>query len=234
MQNIVNIPRIAKGARLGKIATFAGLGFLVAGLIASLTLQTAGLIWVSFVCLLAGILVSSVGTMNMNRWVREPRADQALAQALKGFDDRFRLYSHFLPAPHVLLSPMGLFVLTPMGQDGAIRYDGQKFRRDFSAIRLLRFMADEGLGQPFAEADSQVRAMKKLLDEHAVGEGVEVQNVVVFYNPRAQLEIVDPPRPVAVSKGLKKALRKQPGAEETKLSGAQYRELRELFDRLAG
>lgn len=230
MQNIVNTTRIARGARVGKIGTFAGLGFLVAGLIASLTMQTAGLIWISFGCLLVGILVSSVGTLNMNRWVREPRADQALAQALKGFDDRYRLYSHYLPAPHVLLSPMGLFVLTAVGQDGTIRYDGQKFRRDFSAVRLLRFMAEEGMGKPFAEADAQVRDLQKLLDGHEVGEGVEIQSVLVFHNPRARLEVSDPPRPVTVPKGLKKALRKQFSDEDTKLSGAQYRELRDLFD----
>jgi hypothetical protein len=234
MQTIVNEAKIARGARLGKIATFAGLGFLVLGLIVSLMLQTGGFIWISFGCLLLGILVSSVGTMNMNRWVREPRADQALAQGLKGFDDRYRLYSYFLPAPHVLLSPVGLFVLTPMGQDGVIRYDGQKFRRDFSAVRLLRFMADEGLGKPFAEADSQVRAMQKLLDENQAGEEVEIQNVVVFYNPRAQLDVSDAPRPVTFPKGLKKALRKQRSDDETKLSGAQYRELRDLFDELVG
>lgn len=234
MQSIINETRIARGARVGKIATFAGLGFLVVGLIVSLTLQATGLIWVSFICLLLGILVSSVGTMNMNRWVREPRADQALAQGLKGFDDRYRLYSHFLPAPHVLLGPPGLFVLTAMGQDGVIRYDGRKFRRDFSAARLLRFMADEGLGKPFSDADSQVRAMQKLLDEQGVGEGVEIQNVVVFYNPRAQLTISDPPRPVVTQKALKKALRRQRGDGDTKLSGAQYRELRDLFDQLVG
>lgn len=234
MQKIVNETRIARGARVGKIATFAGLGCLVLGLIVSLTLQETGLLWVSFVCLLLGILISSVGTMNMNRWVREPRADQALAQGLKGFDDRFRLYSHFLPAPHVLLSPSGLFVLTAMGQDGAIRYDGTKFRRDFSAARLLRFMADEGLGKPFSDADSQVRAMQKLLDEQGAGESVEIQNVVVFYNPRAQLTISDPPRPVVTQKALKKALRKQGGDGGTKLSGAQYRELRDLFDGVVG
>ena len=234
MQIIVNETRIARGTRIGKIATFAGLGFLVVGLVASLTLQTASLLWVSFVCLLLGILVSSVGTMNMNRWVREPRADQALARGLKGFDDRYRLYSYFLPAPHVLLGPSGLFVLTAMGQDGTIHYDGQKFRRDFSAARLLRFMAEEGLGKPFAEADSQVRAMQKLLDEQGVGEGVEIQNVVVFYNPRAQLSISDPPRPLVTQKGLKKAVRKQQAEGETKLSGDQYRELRDLFDQAVG
>jgi len=228
MQIIVNEVRVARGARIGKIGTFAGLGFLVGGLIVSLSLPE--MLWVSFVCLLLGILISSVGTMNMNRWVREPRADQALAQGLKGFDDRYRLYSYFLPAPHVLLSPSGLFVLTTMGQDGGIRYDGTKFRRDFSPARLLRFMADEGLGKPFADADSQVRSVQKLLDEQEAGEGVEIQNVVVFYNPRAQLTISDPPRPVVTQKALKKALRKQSSEGGTKLSGAQYRELRDLFD----
>ena len=230
MQNLINTTRITRGARVGKFATLAGLGFLVAGLIASLTMQQAGLIWISFVCLLLGILVSSIGTMNMNRWVREPRADQALAQALKGFDDRYRLYNHYLPAPHVLLSPAGLFVFTAMGQDGAIRFDGRKFHRGFSALRLLRFMAEEGMGKPFAEADTQVRAVQKLLDEHAVGEGVQIQNMLVFYNPRAQLEITDPPRPMAAPKGLKKAIRKQLSEGKAKLTGAQYRELRDLFD----
>ena len=232
MQIIVNETRIARGARIGKIGTFAGLGFLVVGLIVSLTLQTTGLLWISFVCLLLGILVSSVGTMNMNRWVREPRADQALSQGLKGFDDRYRLYSYFLPAPHVLLGPSGLFVLTAMGQDGAIQYDGTKFRRDFSALRLLRFMAEEGLGKPFSEADSQVRAMQKLLDKEGAGEGVEIQNVVVFYNPRVQLSVSDPPRPVVTRKALKKALRRQRADGGSKLSGDQYRELRDLFDEM--
>ena len=231
MRNIVNTTRINRGVRIGKIATLAGLGFLLLGLIASLTMQA---IWVSFVCLLLGILVSSIGTMHMNRWVRQPRADQALSQGLKGFDDRYRLYSYFLPAPHVLLSPVGLFVLTPMGQDGAIRYDGQKFRRGFSAVRLLRFMADEGMGRPFAEADAQVSAVQKFLDKYQIGEDVEVQNIVIFYNPRAQLDVTDPPRPVIVPKGLKKALRKQRGEEEAKLSGVQYRGLRDLFDEVVG
>ncbi|MFN2165969.1 MAG: nuclease-related domain-containing protein, partial [Anaerolineae bacterium] len=181
--------------------------------------------------LLLGLVVSSVGTMNMNRWVREPRADQALAQGLKGFDDRYVLYSYYLPAPHVLLSPTGLYVLTTMGQDGVIRYDGDKFRRDFSAGRLLRFMAEEGMGKPLAEAGSQVQALQKALDEHDAGEGVEIQNLLVFYNPRAELVLSDTSQPVVTTKGLKKAIRKQQRADQGEpLSNTQYRELRGLFD----
>lgn len=227
MKNITNVDRIAKGARLGKIATFAGLAFLVGGLVISLSLRETPLMWLSFACLLLGLLVSSIGTGNLNRWVREPRADQALAQALKGYDDRYRLYNYVLPAPHVLLSPAGLYVLTAMGQDGVIRYEGDKFRRDFSLGRALRFMADEGLGKPFATADGQVQTLQEFLDEHQVGEDVEIQNILVFYNPRAQLSLSDLPRPVVVPKALKKALRRQ---KDGKLSGSQYRQLRELFE----
>jgi hypothetical protein len=227
MKNITDVDRVTRGARLGKFATLGGLAFLTAGLVVSLVLQNSPLVWLSFLCLVVGLAFSTVGTMNMNRWVREPRADQALAQGLKGFDDRYRLYNYLLPAPHVLLSPMGLHVLTAMGQDGVIRYEGNRFRRDFSVGRALRFLVDEGLGKPFAEADSQVAAMQKLLEAKGVAEGVEIQNVVVFYHPRVQLDMADPPRPVVVPKGLKKALRKQGASPFT---AEQHRRLQELFE----
>lgn len=231
MQNIVDERRIQRGARLGKLATFGGLGLLVVGLIVSLVFQQSPLLLLSFVFLVLGLVVSSIGTLNMSRWVREPRADQALAQALRGYDDRYRLYSYILPAPHVLLSPVGLFVLTAMGQDGVIRYEGGKLRRDFSVGRLLRFLADEGLGKPFAEGDSQVQALQEFLDEHDAGEGTELRNLLVFFNPRAELSVSDPPRPVVIPKGLKRAIRRQQGQ---KLPSAQYRRLQDLFEGQSG
>ena len=227
MRNIVNERPISKGAKVGKYAIFGGLGFLLVGLIVSWAYQDSPLLWVSFLCLLLGVLLSSVGTMNLNRWVRQPRADQALAQGFKGFDDRWRLYQYWLPAPHVLLSPMGLFVLTPMGQDGAIRFENGKFQRAFSAIRLLRFMAEEGLGRPFVEADAQVAALQKFLQAHGVDQEVEIQNMLVFYNPLAKLTVSEAPRPITDAKGLKKVLRKMPLA---KLSSDLYEQLAQLFD----
>jgi len=190
-------------------------------------MKESPLLWVSFVFLLVGIIVSSVGTMNMNRWAREPRSDQALSQALKGYDDRYLLYSYLLPAPHVLLSPMGLYVLTTFGQDGEIRFDGQKFQRDFSIARLLRFMAEEGLGKPFAEADSQIKALQQFLDENKAGEGITIRNIIIFYNPKVKLEVSGAPRPISDPKGLKKAIRK---LTDKKLPPAKYKQLQELFD----
>ncbi|MBN1137223.1 MAG: hypothetical protein JXM73_11595 [Anaerolineae bacterium] len=226
MKTIVNDQLIARRARLGKIFTFAGLGLLLIGLIVSLTMTQTSFLLVSFGCLLGGIVASSIGTVNMNRWIREPRADQVLARGLKGFDDRYRLYNYVLPAPHVLLTPTGLYVLTAMLQEGAIRYEGGKWRRNFSLGRAIRFLGDEGLGRPFAIADSEVLAMQRFLEQNEAADGVGIENVLVFVHPKAQVEVHEPPRPVIMPKDLKRTIR----GSQNKLSPDRYRRLQELFE----
>jgi len=226
MKIIVNDQLIARRARLGKILTLAGLGLLLVGLIVSLTMAPTSFFLVSLGCLLGGIIASSIGTVNMNRWAREPRADQVLARGLKGFDDRYRLYSYTLPAPHVLLTPTAVYVLTTMLQDGQIRYEGGKWHRDFSLGRAIRFLGEEGLGRPFALADKEVLAMQRLLEQHEVADGVEIENVLVFVHPKAQVEAIEPPCPVLMPKDLKRAIR----SDQKKLSPDRYRRLQELFE----
>lgn len=230
MKNIIDQRKVERGARIAKIATFAGLGILVVGMILSLVVKDMSVIWISFGCLIVGLVISSIGTLNMNRWVRQPRADQALAQGLKGFDDRYRLYSYILPTPHVLLSPGGLFVLTAMGHDGTIRYDGTRFRRAWSPGRLLRLMADEGLGRPVEEVQREITALQQFLAAHEVEQDIDIEGMIVFYNPRVQLEVVDPPLPIIEPKGIKKTIRRQ----SDNLSNRQYKELQTLFDETAG
>lgn len=226
MRSLTNQRKVVRGARLGKILVFGSLAFLVAGLVLALRVSTLIYLWISLGCLAVALVGTTTGFAFMNRWVREPRADQALTLGLKGFDERYRLYNYILPAPHVLLSPAGLFVLTPMGQDGAIRYEGGRFHRRLSVGRLLRFLSDEGLGRPFVEGDRQVLSLRQFLGQNEI-EDVEVQNLVVFYNPRVQLEVNDPPRPVLLPGGLKRAIRSYP---QGKLAPARYRQLEELFE----
>ena len=226
MRSITNHRKIVRGARLGKILVFGSLGFLIAGLVLALRLTELYFIWISLACLAIAMVGTTIGFAFMNRWVREPRADQAFAASLKGLDERYCLYNYTLPAPHVVLAPTGLFVLTPMGQDGAIRFEGNKFHRRFSVVRLLRFLSDEGLGRPFAEGDRQADSIRQLLRQNGI-EDVEVQNLVVFYHPRVQLETLDPPRPVLLPGGLKRVIRAQ---SPHRLSPARYRQLQDLFE----
>jgi len=149
-----------------------------------------------------------------------------LTRGLKGFDDRYRLYNYTLPAPHVLLTPTGVYVLLGMLQDGVIRNAVGKWHRNFSLGRVIRFLGEEGLGRPFALGDKEVQAMQRFLEEHDVADGVEIENVLVFVHPKAQVEAQDPPRPVLMPKDLKRAIR----SDQKKLSTDRYRRLQELFE----
>lgn len=226
MRILTDEARIARGARLGKFLTFGALGLLLVGLILSMRMGERSLLWL-LATLALGMVAASVGLVQMNRWVRQPRADQALEQGLKGFDDHYRLYNYCLPAPHVLLGPSGLSVLTAVGQDGTIHFDGTKFRRNLSVGRILRFLGDEGIGRPFAEGDTQVEALRRYLEKRGVAGDLPIQNVIVFYHPRAALTVNDPPRPVVVPKGLKRVVRRPP---EQKLQPAVYQQLLEAFE----
>jgi hypothetical protein len=226
MKILLNHRMVTSRARLGKIATGLGFALLIVGLIVSLLLPTTDYIWISFGCLLFGIAVSSVGVINMNRWYREPRADQVIDRGLKGFDDRYRVYHYSLPAPHVVLAPSGLYVLTAMLQDGVIHYEGGRWRRDFSLGRLIRFLADEGLGRPFDVADSEVKEMEKYLAKNGLADGVEIENALVFVHPKVQLDVKDLPRPAVLPKDLKRVIR----GGEKKMPADRYRRLVEQFE----
>ena len=146
MKVIVNEKLVKRQAIIGKWASLIGMGALLAGLVVSYRLPN--LITVSLGCLIVGFMLASVGTYNMNRWVKEPRGDQALTKALKGFDNKHFLYHYTLPAAHVLLAPSGLFVFTVKDHHGEVRCEGEKWHQKFNWGRLLLFFGQQGLGDP--------------------------------------------------------------------------------------
>jgi hypothetical protein len=88
-------------------------------------------------------------------------------------------------------------------------------------------MAEEGMGRPLAEGDSQVAELHQFLQKNGIDEDIDIQNVLVFTNPRAELSVTDQPRPIVTTKGLKKALARQPAG---KLPADRYQQLQALFD----
>ncbi len=226
MKIVVNERLVASRVRLANIATAVGFGALIAGLVISLVLPPEPFFWVSLGALLLGIIAASIGATNMNRWRRVPRADQVIDRGMKGFDDRYRVYHYVLPAPHVVLAPTGLHVITALLSEGNIHYENGRWRRDFSVARMVRFMADEGLGRPFEVADQEVAALRQYLEKHDLADGVEIDSALVFVHPKAQVFVKDPPRPVLPPKDIKRAIRR----DDKKMPAERYRRLLELFE----
>ena len=224
MQVVTNEKLIKNRARLGRVASFAGLVVLVLGLVASLSPQ-----WVlaSFGCLFVGFVLSQVGIYNANRWVKEPRADQTLVKILKGFDDRYYLYNYVLRAPHVLLTPFGLCVINPQHQAGKVRCEGERWRRDLGWKRILRLFGQEGLGNPTKEVRAEVERLSKWASGHGGTGEVPIEGVIVFTNPEVELEIENPAVPVLDGKQFKSLLRNL--SKERPISGSQRKQLAEIL-----
>jgi hypothetical protein len=225
MQVITNERLIKNRARLGRVASFAGLAILILGLAISLSSQW---LLVSFGCLFVGFVLSQVGLYHANRWVKEPRPDQTLVKILKGFDDRYHLYNYVLKAPHVLLAPFGLCVINPKDQEGKIRCEGKKWRHKGSWRRaIFRLFGQEGLGNPTKEVRATAEKLRLFLAERLPGEEVPIEEAIVFTNPQVDLEAENSDVPALDGKQLKVFLRNM--SKERPIPGSQRRQLAEIL-----
>jgi hypothetical protein len=230
MQIYVNQKHIERRASIGKWASLLGLAVLAAGFLISL--RSPELFFISFAALLLGFVLSQVGLYFANRYARPDRPDAVLAQALKGFDDRYALYQFLFPSPNVLREPGGvtIFVLKP--QQGQILYQDGKWRNKQGWIRLLRWIGQEGIGKPDEEAAHQVQNLENWLQEQAPDLEVPVRAVVAFTHPQAELQLDNPPLPAMSADNVKNWLRRSgklhPLPKET------FERLSEVLDEAAG
>ncbi len=236
----VNDQLVARRARLAQVGAFGGTLLLVAGLIlyfleiyGILGFQVSGLLGVSLALLVVGFIMGSVGNRGLTLWVQQPRADQLLARAAKGWDDRHRLYSYLLPADHVLLAPHGLYVILAKAVDGKVTCVGDRWRRNLSLLRLLRGFGPAPLGNPTRELNKQVRAVRGLIggaetEVDAGDEAGDVHGLVVFTHPQIYLEVQNPSVPVMPLRSFKSYMRKQ--ARQKSLSDPLYQKWSQILD----
>ena len=219
------IARKSKAAKLG-----SGVGLVLVFIGVLLLWVPWGYPW-SYLMVLLGFVIGSVGNRQMNRWVNEPRADQVLSRALRGFDDKHYLYNYILPADHVLLAPYGLFVIKAKGVEGRIRCLKDRWQRDFSLLRLLRGFGPEPLGNPTKETRREMERLTKYIAQRLPGEEVEVKGMIIFTHPQVRLEVRGATLPTMRLRGLKSHFRK--AADGGEMAEEIRKELVRIFDEAA-
>ncbi len=212
--------RLAHAASLGGILT----------ILASVALNLWQPRWAALggMLLIGGFAVASLGIYQANRWVKRPRPEEVLDHALKGLDDRWRLY-HYLPrAPeHVLLTPTGIVVLETRSSEGVFEYRRGKWHQRITLGKALRFFLEEPLGDPVAEAQREAAWLNRALQAKLLAESpVPVHAMVVFTHPSAVIRVQSPAVPVCHPKQLRSLLPK--GLEP--LTPSTYDRLRALLD----
>lgn len=199
---------------IGSLGTLAGFAVLVYGMYASLQMpqQTEQYI-IPWVALGMGIILLNVGKYHSMRYGSRPRIDQALAQALKGQDQRSHLYNFIpgLPVEHLLITPTALVILAPRPFFGDVIHEGHRWSRPWTVSGLLQRFSDLGIGNPTAETQRDTEAVQKLLRERLgdnVGGSISVVPIIVMTNPRIRLQMTNPEIPVVKLADLRGAIRK--------------------------
>jgi hypothetical protein len=216
MRITVNEEFIQRRAKIARWSSLIGLGVLLLGLIVSFNKQYY--YW-SLPALVIGFFLATISGFNANRYLKEPRPDQILAKVLRGFDNNYHLFNYSGPIPHILLTPSRLYALLVKPQDGVIRYQGNRWRRDFRLRRFFFLFGEEALGNPTRDARAEADRLQRVLEKEFGQEAPLVEPLVVFTHPEAQLEITESSEgeksEVSALSGtrLKKHLRAQPKKE---------------------
>jgi hypothetical protein len=217
MKIVKDEKKIQRNARIGSVVTIVSLAILGVGMY--ITFMRPEQFFLSIIALLVGFLLSQVGILYTNRWGRKPRPDEMLEQALKGLDDRYGLYHYHTPATHVLVGPAGIWTLHPKTQRGTITYNKNRWRQRGGGFLqgYLRIFAQEGIGRPDLEIESDVDGLNKYFIRNLPDLDLPpIQSALVFFHPEIDLQVEDAPTPTLFAKKLKDFIRKE--AKEKPLS----------------
>lgn len=153
--------------------------------------------------------VTTIVSVRMtNLWVRSPRPEVVIREGLKGISNKSVLYNYYhFPARHVLICPQGVYAMVTRFQDGRYTVTGDRWTTHKSAVsRILGLFRFDGMGNPTADALRAAEHVKALLEP--IAPGVEVHPVIVFVDPKVEVNIISPTVPVVYPVGKKSPILK--------------------------
>ncbi|MEJ2351767.1 MAG: nuclease-related domain-containing protein [Anaerolineales bacterium] len=228
MKVIIDQESIRRRARLSHAASLGGLLAILASVAISLWKPQWSTL--TAVILVLGFAISVTGIYYANRWVKKPRPEDTLNQALKSANDQYRLYHYCFPCDHVLLMPNGIAVLETVNLEGEFTYRDGKWRQKITPGRAMRYFVEEKLGDPIERAKGCASLIKELvandIDKDA---NIVVHPIVVFTNPFVELKVEKAPIAVCQPKALRNRLPKG----LPKMPPDVYRQVQSRLDELA-
>lgn len=237
MQLIANQQLVKNRVRLGLGFHIAALAVFALGLFLSTTTidPTRGdLPYTSWLAILLGLVLYSLGQTQLRRWGPRNRQEEPLGQAIRGLDDRYKLYAFLASSlpDYILISPAGAQVLIVRQEANQIACVRDQWNKGAGSGPMSRVMSLFGptLGNPSADAAKQLVKLRALLAERGLPD-VPTSALIVFTNPKVQLRVEGCSATVTRLKELKDVLRRMSGkGQNVALSAARIREVQKIFD----
>jgi hypothetical protein len=209
MKIIKNEKLIERNGKIGQWVSMAALLVLGLGMYISFTRPE----WFSYslVSLVAGFILTQIGMYMGNRWGRSPRPDEKIDSGLKGLHSDFNMYHYTTPVSHLLVGPAGVWVIIPYHQKGKAEYKKNRWRLSGGGFMqgYMRLFGQEGMGNPEAEALSEIDRLKKYFSRNNQGVEIpDIQAALVFTNDQLELNAGESPIPALKLKQLKELMRR--------------------------
>ena len=204
MKIYIDQTKLKRKALLSHAASLGGLFVLMFGIVIPVVLPRLEMI--SPILIIVGVLVSMTGIYFANRWVRKPRPEDSLAEALKSLGDGYSLYNYTaMPGKHILLMPNGVMVFEIINLAGDFSYQNGRWKEKMNLGRMLRYIFEEHLGDPSKNVRHAVDDLKtKIRNTIGTTKSVPVSGAVVFLHPLAKIEVKGSPIPVCKVEKLRK------------------------------
>jgi hypothetical protein len=212
MKIISNPKKIERNYKIGMYTTLVSLVFLIGAVALTvpgmINIENAKYSTYSPLAMLIGLITSQVGVYYANRYGKSPRVDERITQSLKGLDDRYTLYHYATPVPHLLAGPTGFWILTAQYMSGTITFEKNRYRQQGVGF-FARYIGQEGVSRPDMEAEGQkadfIKFVKKNLPETELP---RIESLIVFTNPKANVQAQDAPIPTIHVEKLKDYIRR--------------------------
>lgn len=148
------------------------------------------------IVLMLGFISTMVSVRMTNLWIRQPRPEAVIPEGLKGLSNKSTLYNYYHdPVRHVLVTPQGVFVMVTRFQDGKFAVDKDRWRAFKGPVgNLFSLFRLDGVGNPTQEAQEAAKVIRYIVEDYDTE--MEVQPLIVFVDPRAELEIGEVSVPV--------------------------------------
>jgi len=172
----------------------------------SLALLTIGFIWtlrntepskslIGYLILIPAFLLVQISIYMANRWGKSPRPDEIVVQSLKGLDNTYTLYNYTTDVPHLLVGPIGIWIINPYQHEGEISYNFEKkrYQQKGGAKFFSRYFAQEGLPNISKDVASLIKNINKYFEENSIPFDKEPEIVNLFYSDNVILNISNAP-----------------------------------------
>ena len=159
--------KVQRYKRISQILSVVGMVVLITGFILGLR----NIVGAQLISLAVGFMLSQVAVYMAHRYVRTPRPDQLLDDALRKSIKGGRMYHFLLPADHVLLTPSGPIIFHLKYQAGDMSVSKDSKGRDKWQQKKVGFFfcffGQESLGNPTREAELLVEGLANFLRRQA-------------------------------------------------------------------